>query len=64
MEKQEVVQFIDAQFRRLGMFYQSETNIRDEFIRQLDYRTKWYVLVRVVEYVNNRWKHYYSWCDW
>jgi hypothetical protein len=64
MEKQEVIQFIDAQFRRLGMFYQSETNVRDEFIRQLDNRTKWYVLMRVVEDVNNRWKVYYSWCDW
>lgn len=56
--------FIDQQFSRLGMFYSNEKGVRDTFIRELDTRTKWYVLMRVVEYVNHQWKHYYGWCDW
>jgi len=60
----EMVMFIDGQFRRLGMFYDTEKGHRNEFIRQLSTRSKWWVLMRVVEYVNNQWKHYYGWCDW
>lgn len=56
--------FIDEQFRRLGMFYNTESDVRDGFIRQLDTRTKWWVMMRVVDYVNRQWKHYYGWCDW
>lgn len=56
--------FIDEQFRRLGMFYGAECGVRNEFIRQLDTRTKWWVMMRVVDYVNNKWKEYYGWCDW
>jgi hypothetical protein len=60
----EMVMFIDGQFRRLGMFYDTEKGQRNEFIKQLNTRTKWWVLMRVVEYVNSQWKHYYGWCDW
>jgi len=63
-DKGQMIIFIDEQFRRLGMFYGAESGVRNEFIRQLDYRTKYWVLMRVVEYVNNKWKEYYSWCDW
>jgi hypothetical protein len=56
--------FIDSQFRRLGMFYDTEIPQRNDFIRQLDTRTKWRVLTRVVEYVNLKTKTYYDWCDW
>jgi hypothetical protein len=62
--KWEMIQFIDGQFKRLGMFYQSEIGQRNDFIRQLDSRTQWWVLMRVVDYVNQQHKHYYSWCDW
>jgi hypothetical protein len=63
-DKGEMIMFIDGQFRRLGMFYETEKGQRNEFIKQLDTRSRWWVLMRVVEYVNGRWKNYYSWCDW
>jgi hypothetical protein len=43
-DKGQMIIFIDEQFRRLGMFYGAESGVRNEFIRQLDYRTKYWVL--------------------
>jgi hypothetical protein len=63
-DKGEMIMFIDGQFRRLGMFYGAECGVRNEFIRQLDTRTKWWVMMRVVDYVNDAWKRHYGWCDW
>jgi hypothetical protein len=60
-DKAEMIMFIDGQFRRLGMFYDSECDQRNEFIRQLDTRTKWWVLMRVVDYVNRRHHNYFGW---
>jgi hypothetical protein len=63
-DKGHMVMFIDSQFRRLGMFYESEKPTRNMLIKQLDTRTKWWVMSRCVDYVNERWKVHYGWCDW
>lgn len=56
--------FIDGQFGRLGMFKGTHSHAMNAFIQQLDTRTKWWVLMRVVDYVNVAWKEHFGWCDW
>ena len=56
--------FIDGQFSRLGMFKGTHHYEMNCFIQQLDTRTKWWVLMCVVDYVNDAWKEHFGWCDW
>lgn len=64
MDKEQISRFIDYQFRRLGMFYETERNERHFFINQINSdRSKWWLLSCVVDYVNNKEKEYFNWCD-
>ena len=60
MDRIELILFIDSQFRRLGMYYNAEVHQCNEFVRQLDTRTRWYVLMRVVDYVNRKMVEYFD----
>jgi hypothetical protein len=59
-----MIMFIDGQFSRLGIFKGTHSHIMNAFIKQLDTRTKWWVMMRVVDYVNDAWKEHFGWCDW
>jgi hypothetical protein len=63
-DKGEMIMFIDGQFSRLGMFKGTHHYEMMRFIQQLDTRTKWRVLMCVVDYVNVAWKEHFGWCDW
>ena len=66
MDKTEISRFIEYQFRRLGMFYDTETSVRRFYLSLIDdpQRSKWWVLCNVVRYVEQKEKEYFSWCDW
>jgi hypothetical protein len=63
-DHQQMVMFINKQFHRLGMFYDSEKGMRNHFISQLNTHTKWRVLMNVVNYINQKCDAYYGWSDW
>lgn len=58
MDRNDMIMFIDNQFRRLGMYYDMEVSQRNKFIGQLDTRTRWWVLKCVVDYVNYKIQEY------
>ncbi len=60
MDKADCIKFIDYQFKRLGMYSESEVVMRNEFIRQLSTSRAWIVLSNVVSYVNSKVNDYYD----
>jgi hypothetical protein len=64
MDSLEISRFIEYQFRRLGMFYGKESDVRHFFLNQIKSdRSKWWLLCCVVDYINKKEKEYFSWCD-
>jgi hypothetical protein len=60
MDIGEVELFINWQFGRLGMYAPTEEEMRLFFVQQLATRKRWWVLCRVVDYVERQLRYYYG----